>query len=294
MSMIFSQKTSRNTMTQTTPKERLFDSFYHAALHTMEALELQYDVSGVVNQVFGEKDGLDPETKSRFEKSRPWQRLMELYDYAVNGIEPSDDPISVVTDGSDIIKIASSEDYWPSEEWDEIIATGDGRFALDDGLPIELDKIALLANVDVRTVRNAISSGDLSATKESGVVFVDNASARKWLLGRKGFKPTVSRQISTPRNLMDIGTPSSFGVFLRSRRSALNIQHSPLLSAQGVTPDDLSELEAGVFSIPLNMTFPVADFYQINRSDFLNTVMRIFFPEELAVLQTHQAQAETE
>jgi hypothetical protein len=48
----------------------------------------------------------------------------------------------------------------------------------------------------------------------------------------------------------------------------------------------LAELESGVFGLPLDAVFPVADFYRLPRREFLACVMRVFFREELdAIVQ---------
>jgi hypothetical protein len=46
------------------------------------------------------------------------------------------------------------------------------------------------------------------------------------------------------------------------------------------------QLEAGVFALPLDAVFPVADFYQVDRKAFLECVMRVFFYEELRMLDS--------
>jgi hypothetical protein len=275
-------------MAKRSQKEDLFKTFYQAARHALEALEGQYEVSGVVEQLFG-SDALDEEAaQQHLRQSRPWETLSDLYDYAVDGANNGEDPTNIVIDGSDVIWLATSENSSPSEEWREIVAMGDGRFALDDGESLEILKVALLAGVDVRTVRNAVSAGDLMTSKQGDNRFVENSSARQWLHGRKGFKPTVHRNELDISDLAEIDSPAAFGAFLADRRERLGISSSLVPLAPFVSSEALEKLEAGYFPLPLDAVFPVADYYQISRPDFLETVMGVFFADELSALRDTQ------
>lgn len=275
----------------TSRKERLFANFFRSGKQTLRALEEQFNVKGVCEQVFGEEhddfDSHDEQRMHRLRSNRAWATLSALYDYAVEGLDYAHDgPSSLVIDGSDVLWLVTSENHWPSDEWRDIVAMADGRFALDDGQPVDHYKVALLANVDLRTVRNAISAGDLIALKEDDFIFIENASARRWLHGRKGFKPTVI-QSAVQQDIAVITAPSVFGAFLRDRRCRLGIESGNVVVMHpSVTAEGLAQLESGVFSLSLNTVFPLADFYQIGRKAFLVCVMRVFFSDELQLLRT--------
>lgn len=277
--------------TQANAMEQLLDDFYNAAQGTFRTLEVRYLVDGICDQIFGV--GADEETgKANLRKSYAWSTLAALYDYAVNGVEPGEGfegPDALVIDGSDVIKLASSENYMPSEKWDALIAMGDGRFALDGGNPILPYKLSLLASVDIRTVRNAISAGELVAFKSEfdGEVYVENGSARRWLHGRRGFKPTVKEENSAGVSIDSVSTPAEFGAMLasRSKKIGLNEQEAkPSVAHPSVTPLALSELEAGIFALPLDAVCPLADYYLLDRKKLLQCVMRVFFNEEMHLL----------
>lgn len=285
--------------TQAKVMDRLFNDFYHAAKGTFEALEIQYAIDGVCAQIFG-NDADDSNAQGNLRKSQAWSTLQAVYDYAVHGIPPSvehDGESSLVINASDVLKLASSEEYWPSKEWDNIIWMGDGRFGLDEGSPILVEKVALLANVDVRTVRNAISSGELISFKNDydGEIYIENTSARRWLLGKKGFKPTVLQNDNAPNELSKVQTPADFGMFLSAQKKRIGIEQADnklLPRYPCARPDTLAELESGVFNLPLDAVFPVADFYQIHRKEFLDCVMRVFFPDELHMLSAGEGGAQ--
>lgn len=276
---------------QTNVLEQLFDDFYNAADGTLRALEIQYQIKGVWDQVFGVDAG-EEQAREALRRSHAWNTLMALYEYAVNGVEPAlafDGPSSLVIDGSDVIRLAISENYSPSQVWHDIIAMGDGRFSLDEGSPILPFKLALLANVDIRTIRNAVSAGELIAFKSEleGEVHVENASARRWLHVRRGFKPTVTSQASTGVSIEDISTPAEFGTMLVALSKKIGAGEQdvrPIVAHPAVTHQTIAELEAGVFALPLDAVVPIADYYLLDRKKFLKCVMRVFFAEEMHLL----------
>lgn len=281
-------------MAKTERKEQLFEDFFHAAQNSLLALEVQYNVKGVLDQVFG-KDVSEEEAKSNLHSSRPWATLSALYDYSIDGLDGGEDPMSIVIDGSDVIKLVSSENYWPAAEWEQIVATGDGRFALDEGQPVPLYKVALLSNVDVRTVRNAVSAGDLVSFKQDDNIYIENASARRWLHGRRGFKPTVMKDDNDHLRLESVNSPVEFGAFLVSQRKRIGLDSENeklVVFHPSVTLQAISQLEAGVFSLPLDAVFPIADFYQVSRKEFLACVMRVFFYEEMRMLSDESSKDE--
>lgn len=302
--MTFTVKLSfkESTMANNDHKETLFNDFFRAARGTLESLEMHYNVQGVLDQVFGKDVDLIHNTdqaKANLRNSYAWTELSALYEYAIHGITSDlDGPDSVVINGSDVIKLASSEDWRPSNEWDEIIAMGDGRFALDDGQDITIHKLALLAKVDLRTVRNAVSAGNLVSYKKDLIlqgeqICVENASARRWLHGRKGFKPTVMNDGDEHQGLESVDSPAGFGVFLVSQRKRIGLDSDAgklMVFHPSVDPKAISELEAGIFALPLDAVFPLADFYQVSRKELLDCVMRVFFADELSMLsnETHK------
>jgi hypothetical protein len=150
-----------------------------------------------------------------------------------------------------------------------------------------LEKLAFLAGVDVRTVRNAISAGELIGHKTDLGLSIDNASARSWLNGRRGFKPTVIVGEAI-NGLQAVSTPADFGAYLVARRNKLGLDGKDkkiVVFHPGIDARAISEIEAGVFKLPINTAFPLADFYQLDRKEFLACVMRVFFGEQLSTLR---------
>lgn len=271
--------------------DKLFNDFFKAAKGTFHSLEVQYDVNGICDQIFG-VDADEETGKANLRKSRAWKTLVALYEYAVQGVGPGnkfEDPGSLVIDGSDVIKLATSENYIPSDTWDNLIAMGDGRFGLDSGMSVPPYKLALLANVDIRTVRNAISAGELVTFKDEidGEVYVENSSSRRWLHGRRGFKPTVAEESTAGLPIDSVSTPMEFAALLATQSKQIGLSEQdakPSVAHPSVTPQALSELEAGIFTLPLDAVFPIADYYLLDRKKLLQCVMRVFFFEEMQML----------
>ena len=282
-------------MANTDRKEGLFEDFFNVAREALEVLESQFNVSGVIDQVFG-ANADDEQARAKLRSSRPWETLSVLYDYAVEGEDRSGDTNALVIDGSDVLKLVTTENHWPSDDWNNILAMADGRYGLDDGQVIALTKVALLAGVDIRTARNAASAGELIAFKRDDAVYVENASARRWLRGRRGFKPTVEALDGAAWKVENVRTPGHFASFLQQQR--LRIGADPASDKwvglhPSLTLETLQELEGGVFTLPLDAVFPLADFYDVGRKELLACVMRVFFEEELRLLTAGGPQLDT-
>jgi hypothetical protein len=208
---------------------------------------------------------------------------MEFFDYATEGITTDADDMSIVLDAASILALIRTAQNWPSKEWDDLLTMGDARYALDEGEPLTLERVALLANVDIRTVRNAVSAGDL--VLEQGLI--DNTIVRNWLHGRKGFKPTIVGSSAENIALEDVRSAADFGVFLKKQRERIGLAESGqklTIFHPCATAGTIKQLEAGVFTLPLDAVFRVADFYQLSKKALLECVMRVFFSEELDAL----------
>lgn len=263
-------------------KEDLFQGFLANTRTALDDWERRFQVEGMADLVF--VDGRDDESEARaLRNSNAWKILSDLYEYAVNGIDNSEDNQTsfLVTEGAEVLELVTTYESSPSPRWEEIVWMADGRFGLDDGQYIDVRKLALLANVDVRTVRNAISAGDLESFKTDAGVFIENAPARRWLLGRRGFKPTVVRAEEVRLDLNLLTTPGEVAAFMAARRLQLG---GTVDAAPTSVQSAIEKIEAGVFDMPLDVAKPLAAFYQLPFKDLLQCVMGVFFPEALEML----------
>lgn len=88
--------------------------------------------------------------------------------------------------------------------------------------------------------------------------------------------------------LNSISTPAEFGVFLTTLRKKLGLDSNEsklLVFHPNVDARAIMEIEQGVFKLPIDTVFPIADFYQLDRKELLSCVMRVFFSEQLSALR---------
>jgi hypothetical protein len=282
--------------TQITKKE-LFENFFSTSVEVLSLIESTFNlptnyISGHVFNMTDVNDNL-PSAKDNLEQSDAWQTLSQLYDYSIDGIiydagysDIEDAATDLVLGGAEVISIITTENHEPSQAWDKIIMMGDGRFSLDTGGDIEIMKLALLADVDIRTVRNAVSSGELTSNKVDNIVFITNRSALLWLSNRRAFKPTKFIT-SAKKELVAINGAVELGAFLQSKRESMGLElprQSIHAGKSVIQPSDLRHLESGVFDLPLYTVDALADFYQIPKVELLNIIMSVFFPDYLRLI----------
>jgi hypothetical protein len=281
--------------TMTVPSlEKLFEDYVRTAHETFQAMEVEFGFGGLVKQFLGgdyprsifHSENLPKFVSLHIQNSHAWKQLAELYEFAINGLASDEDTMYVATNAAEILSLASYDQFSMHHAWERLVWQADGRHGLDNGYPMEYQKLAYLADVDIRTVRNAVSAGQLVSSKTQGTDFIENESARKWLSGRRGFKPTVYAG-QTEVSLANVNSPIAFGAILKAQRARI-VEAGGTLTTQhpALTETVLNTLETGVFDLSLNMINPVADYYQIERKQFLSSVMRTFFPEQLAAIQS--------
>lgn len=281
-------------------KEALFKNYVETAfyvfeefnsLFTQKSISIYSSLVGLESQERPEKS--DEEVLATAEEhmkgTLAWFALSEMYDYAVNGIAPKHlETGDLVNCLGDVIHFFDIGKYSLNDEWKYVFSKASARYALDDGQDLDVDQLATLGAVDVRTVRNAVSAGDLIAEKRDGTVYVNNYSALHWLIRRRGFKQTVNTS-SNVQGLSEVTNASKFGSYLREQR--IESYSDPELwdltnmkSICGWKTRDLMDLESGVFNFSLHHVFPLADFYGLDRTLFLKAILANFFPDEYIAL----------
>lgn len=276
-------------------KDALLSQAFKALDAHLEQLEKLLDDSDLRRLVFGDagEDVEWPQVAEHLTKTTFGTRLSALYDYAVDGIaDPEGGSSYIVTEAAEVLDFlnvvpGAAQD---GATWKDLVYMGDGRVALDEGMSVQVEKLALLAGVDLRTVRNAMSSGTLESFKHEGVTYIENASARSWLMARRGFKPTVL--VDGAEELSQISTPVAFANFFVERRQEVdrlrkdyNSDESSLSAFPGLDATTIAKVEAGTFDMPICVINSLADYYGLDRSELLSCVMRVFFPHELSALR---------
>lgn len=72
------------------------------------------------------------------------------------------------------------------------------RIKLNEGHEsLTISELALLAGIDERTVRNAASTGKktLKTIKVGSSTMIESAEAERWLSGRRGYRPTIIKDV---------------------------------------------------------------------------------------------------
>jgi len=273
-------------------KEELFEDFVRTSVQVFQNMEMVFGIAELCAEATGVNwtaDESDPETieaaKHYMRNEEGWRWLSEAYDYAFDGILGAERPEDLVTSAAEIISHLDTYNTKPSPVWANFVARVDGRFSLDNFKTVSIETLALMASVDIRTVRNAISAGELTSQKMGSNVYIDNASARNWLSGRRSFRPTQMKFVGV--GVTSISSPAEFGSFLSVQRKKLGTEiddkklalFHPLINSKAI-----KEIEMGMFKLPLDTVTPLSDFYQIDRNDFLVTIMKVFYRDQYRAL----------
>lgn len=277
--------------------DKLFDNFYETLDQFLGEFEDIFGIEGIYQSFFGcEKHENDPddyfeehsEALVRALQSTPWNTLHRLYEYGVNGkIDHTVNASTIHSDADVLISYLRTSRANLSAHWDQILQMSMGRLSLDDGQPLSPQSIALLAGVDIRTVRNACSAGELINFKQplTNELMVDNKSAKTWLSGRRGFIPT-NHASTTTLSLSNIRNPSEFGLMIQERMSSLkkDSHHADFVFHDAWTTESLEALKSGKFNAPLDSLTHLSNFLEIEHKELLLCVMRVFYPEQLSML----------
>lgn len=100
----------------------------------------------------------------------------------------------------------------------DMISRWTARYDLDEGSELSIAQVALLADMNERSVRNATlleGEGRLTVKPDQAV---GNIEARRWLAGRRGFRPTDRREFADDEDLTnEILSSSEIPAFVARR-----------------------------------------------------------------------------
>lgn len=168
------------------------------------------------------------------------------------------------------------------------------RWSLDEGLDLTLKQMALLARVDVRTIRNAASSkgsDHLKTIKEGGRTLVDNDAAREWLSNRRGFKE--SRYLGSEQAIPPLSTPAELGAWLRNRRTEKGFDNAEGLAKEIGWPakraSEIVALEEGKRGCHVEDCAVLADTLELDPGWLTSVVMQVFYPNQYGLLKQQLA-----
>ncbi|SFN74599.1 hypothetical protein SAMN05216386_1689 [Nitrosospira briensis] len=152
-----------------------------------------------------------------------------------------------------------------SEEWSQL------------GAVLTLSEIALLANMDEKSVRNAANpkhKNHLKTFNHGSRTYVNVGDAKAWLQQRRGFKPTVIIDPAAERDLTKIGfiSEQDFGSYLNVQREKKGLALTDAVNA--ISPSDLTEeklagLEQGHFFFDQILFVRLARLYELHTKAFV-------------------------
>ena len=238
--------------------------------------------------------------------------MNDLYEYGINGRwDVNNDWIDLVTDTEAFLLGLPSfglleESGVDRSAWAtgldvclHVLRSATARWMLDEGegMPafvpssegglrvgfLTLGHIALLANMDEKSVRNAAnpkSKDPLKTFSHGSRTYVNTDDAKDWLSRRRGFLPTQYIDKLAERDLAQVGFRSAFdfGSYVRTRREKLGKSHAEIVATvadSALTASSLESLERGEFSLNQSVFFPLGAALGLNARDFATAAFQL-------------------
>lgn len=180
-----------------------------------------------------------------------------------------------------------------------LCAMSRARLALDMGEALSMADLALLAEMEERSVRNALTatgSGKLAThVAPTGTEWIDNDEARRWLSLRRGFKPTVfpSTSFTLDAHPHALNSLYELGTYIFHRWTALDKTPEAVLKELGWSQhrfDYLNSISAQPHRIDPKDCRDLARSLLVSEAWFTRQVLAALFPDQLSLLmQGHAA-----
>jgi hypothetical protein len=221
--------------------------------------------------------------------------MLRAYDYVMNARWPTGNDIP-----EPLEEVAQFMEFWdrltPEDSYCRYVHDAAfARWAIDEPweeMNLDFGQIALLAEVDERTVRNAASGkgpNQLLTIKVGSKTLVRPEDALAWLKTRPSFRPTV---FYTSRGHESFSNAEEFGQFLVMAREELGLDRGQLLQRLGWPEEKggyLADLEHGLSPCRLEEVIPLAKALNKSEESFLRRFMEVFYPREWQILTTAKA-----
>lgn len=285
-------------------KDEFFQNIFECALGNFSTMETYMGIHGLMGQIFGVNNyeelgsAYDLPTfcltqdeniaKHHFMNGAIWYPFECVYEYALNG-NGQKCCIDELTDCVDFMHILHSDHFQISSGSHEIITMALVRHALEFDPTVNYidikdsnypQAIAHLADIDLRTLKNAVSAGEIEAISKNVLCA---SSLKKWLLSRKGFKPTF---YSDQTQTYFFNSPTSFANILKISKKTLADKFDPseLINTFPNQTNIIEQLELGIFVLPIDALPLIAKTYEIPYPLLFKQVMQTYYPKEYALL----------
>ncbi|WP_180057282.1 hypothetical protein [Acinetobacter sp. YH12090] len=240
-------------------------------------------------------DELLADAKAHYRESYIWKFFDNVYDYAISGLEPKWHWTEVFDELPVYLQLIDSDYSRVDPNVYNLLGLAYLRYGIDDLLhhgssyfdykicdPIEI--IALMAKLDQRTVKNAQSEGAFKSEADD----FDFQAIKIWLSTKKGF--VKSQWISTTDeiDLKEVNSSKRFGELISKQIEYLGNLFNPkvfISKHYSFDKNTVLKLQQGIFDLPLSAATIIANQLSLDEREFLNCVMRIFFPYELSIIQ---------
>jgi len=176
-------------------------------------------------------------------------------------------------------------------EWEDALAiclriteVSSARSRLDDDQYLTFAEVALLANMDEKSVRNAANpkgKDPLKTVNEGSRTYVEPKEALAWLSRRRGFKPTTvihDKDVVSPIGVGSFPTAASFAKFVRERRLQLAFTPQQLVEQMAMPVLDMNRLQAletGDLSQDLPSLYQLALALNIQPEEFVRAFVEL-------------------
>lgn len=298
-------------------KEELFESIFISAFFSCNIMEHYLDARGLTAKTFGLdiqdkykdeifgyqepdvsrwSDELLADAKAHYRKSYIWNFFENIYDYAINGLEPKWHWTEVFDELPVYLQLIDTDYSKVDPDLYTLLSLAFLRYGIDgiyfqdgpcffDGYnsdPIKI--IALMAKLDQRTVRNAQSEGAFKC----GEGDFEFHAIKVWLSTKKGFVKSQFEQSTNEISLDEVNDSNEFGELIRKQIDYLENSFNPkvfISKHYSFDKNTLSQLQQGIFNLPISTATIIANQLSLNETEFLQCVMRVFFPYELSLIK---------
>lgn len=181
----------------------------------------------------------------------------------------------------------------------DLVKRTEARMALDAGYTLRLEQLALLADMNERSVRNALSAEGESRLQADEAGEVANEDAVRWLAGRRNFKVTQRRSLvdelgAPPDSLFAVEIPRFVDLRLREVAKPWEYEHlytgkfDPLMLEASrrcaLTPERVIAATNLPLSILPQECAALARLLEVEPVWFTYQVMTALFPDQMDML----------
>ena len=176
-----------------------------------------------------------------------------------------------------------------------LVLDGAERVHLEGNSPPEdmlsISEVAILADLDERTVRNATSinaTNRLETALAGSTICIPRLAAIEWLKSKRGFVPSTFGKLSFNSDFLETNSfvnATQAGEYIRIKREELNLEQEALSKASGVSEESISNLESGKINISEKEFIKIGEALGLDGERFALRILEVVKEEELQSLR---------